>query len=195
MALASLVTSIADACVDIDRTEPPFKEFRAGVGPYGEPQLCKLIAERLSKLPDYAGRARTKRHPDVLITDQWALEFKLARPYGDNDKVAEDWSVNLLHPYPGNTSVFGDCIKLHENWDGPERRASVVIGFEHEPAKIDLEPLFLAFEAIAARLLPFTIGPRVEEARGNLRHPVHQRLRILAWEVPAKPSVVRAQTD
>jgi len=41
-----------------------------------------------------------------------ALEFKIARPFGDNGKEAENWSVNLPHPYAGNVSVIGDCLKL-----------------------------------------------------------------------------------
>jgi hypothetical protein len=28
----------------------------------------------------------------------------------NNGKEAETWSVNLLHPYPGNVSVIGDCL-------------------------------------------------------------------------------------
>jgi hypothetical protein len=49
---------------------------------------------------------------DLLITGAWALEFKLARSYGDNGKDEENWSVNLLHPYEGNTSASGNCLKL-----------------------------------------------------------------------------------
>lgn len=183
MSLQHLIMDIADACKSIDAEEPPFKGFRAGVGPYGEPQLVKLIANRLSVLSAYSGRAKSKRTPDLLITGSWALEFKIARPFGDNGLQAENWSVNLLHPYPGNVSVFGDCLKL-AHWSGPERRAAVVIGFEHQPAEIPLEPLFRAFEAVAACLLPFALSPRVEIYRNELRHPVHQVVRVVGWEVP-----------
>ncbi|HEV2246913.1 MAG TPA: hypothetical protein VGW37_09715 [Terriglobia bacterium] len=185
MSLGQVVSDIADACVKIDTSGLPFKSFRTGVGPYGEPQLVRLLVDHLNDLPDYAGRAKTKRTPDLLLTDLWALEFKIARPFGDNGLEAEDWSVNLLHPYPGNVSVYGDCLKLAE-WEGPERRAAVVIGFEHEPAIISLDPLFRAFEAIAARLLPIEISPRCEMIRRGLVHPVHQVLRVAAWEVPSR---------
>jgi hypothetical protein len=184
MSLNQLISDIAGACERIDREEPPFKAFQPGVGPYGEPQLVRLIADRLSKLPAFLGRAKSKRTPDLLIVDYWALEFKIARPFGDNGFEAENWSVNLLHPYAGNVSTFGDCLKL-AGWKGPERRAVVVIGYEHEPARIPLEPLFQSFEAIAEQLLPFPISPRVEVIRGGLRHPVHQLLRVAGWEVPA----------
>src|SRR6058998_405930 len=38
-------------------------------------------------------------------------------PFGDNGKEAENWSVNLLHPYEGNVSTIGDCCKL-ARWTG-----------------------------------------------------------------------------
>lgn len=36
-ALVDLVSEIADTITDIDKTEPPYKGFQAGAGPYGEP--------------------------------------------------------------------------------------------------------------------------------------------------------------
>src|SRR5262245_17324073 len=149
MTLDELTTDIADALVDIDRSGTPFKSFQPGVGPYGEPQVVKLIVQHLNALPRYGNRAVTKRTPDVLIPDLWALEFKITRPFGDNGQEAENWSVNLLHPYPGNVSVIGDCLKLLA-WPGAERRAVIVIGYEHSPPRISLSPLIAAFETIAA---------------------------------------------
>ncbi len=133
-------------------------------------------------LAEYVGKVATRRTPDVLISGLWALEFKLARPFGDNGKQAENWSVNLLHPYEGNVSVIGDCIKL-EHWNGPERRAAVVVGYEHTPPEVNLTPLLAAFEAIADRVVGLNIGPRVEVLRVGLAHRVHQQLRVVAWEV------------
>lgn len=110
------------------------------------------------------------------------MEVKIARPFGDNGKEAENWSVNLLHPYPGNTSAIGDCLKL-ENWVGPERRASLVVGYEDTPPQIDLSLLFASFEAIATSVIGLKLGPRVEIVRTGLCHPVHQQLRVVSWEV------------
>lgn len=110
--LDQLVSDIADGCVAVDKSGIPFRTFNKGVGPYGEPQLVKLLANYLNDLPSYAGNAKSKRSPDLLILGNWALEFKIVRPFGDNGLEAENWSVNLLHPYPGNTSLFGDCLKL-----------------------------------------------------------------------------------
>jgi hypothetical protein len=180
--LPDLVHDIADALLVVDADAVPFKAFQPGVGPYGEPQLAALIAIQLRGLLSYHSEIQTKRTPDLLIPGQWALELKLARPFGDNGREAENWSVNLLHPYPGNVSAIGDCLKL-QKLDGPERRAAVVIGYEHAPTQISLEPLFASFEVIARSVIGLKLGQRVEVRRGGLRHPVHQQAVIAAWEV------------
>lgn len=182
MQLSQLTSDVADALVTIDRSGIPFKHFQPGVGPYGEPQLLRLVAQHLNKLPLYENRAKTKRTPDLLIPDHWALEFKLARPFGDNGMEAENWSVNLLHPYAGNVSVIGDCIKLHQ-LNGPERKAVLVIGYEHTPAQILLAPLIKAFEVVAREVAGIRLGPRIETSRTGLNHRVHQQLLAVAWEV------------
>lgn len=180
--LETVAGDIADAIKDIDASEPPFKQFQRGVGPYGEPQLVKLIAGRLNRLPKYKGRAATRRTPDLLIAGEWAIEFKLVRPYGDNGKEAENWSVNLLHPYPGSVSVIGDCFKLRE-YSGAERTAVVAVGYEHVPCKIDLTPLVRSFEAIVRSVALVKLSDAIEVRRSDLVHPVHQCLRLFAWEV------------
>ncbi len=48
---------------------------------------------------------------------------------------------------------------------------------------IDLTPLVESFEVIARHVMQISLGPRVEVKREKLIHPVHQRLRIFAWEV------------
>ena len=181
MELEELANNIADALVEIDRAGEPFKHFQPGIGPYGEPQLTRLVAGHLSKLPNLE-KTVCKRTPDLLIPKQWALEFKIARPFGDNGKEAEDWSVNLLHPYPGNVSTIGDCYKL-ARWPGFERKGVVVIGYEHHPPQIALTPLVESFEAIAKYVAGIRLSSRVECCRVGLIHPVHQSLRVFAWEV------------
>jgi hypothetical protein len=98
MELTQLTDDIADALMAIDRSLIPFKQFQLGVGPYGEPQFVAAVTRRLGELPQYRGIVRTKRCPDLLVEGHWAVEVKLARPFGDNGKEAENWSVNLLHP-------------------------------------------------------------------------------------------------
>lgn len=177
-----LTDNIADALVSLDNSRVPFKEFQPGVGPYGEPQLVKHVAKYLSNLAAYRGMAASKRNPDLLISGMWALEFKIARPFGDNDKEAEDWSVNLLHPYAGNVSAIGDCLKLL-GMEGTERKAVVVVSYEHNPPRIDLAVLMTAFEVVATQVLGIRIGQRVQAVRTGLVHPVHQQLTVSSWEV------------
>jgi len=90
--------------------------------------------------------------------------------------------VNLLHPYPGNVSTVGDCYKLCE-LPGQERKAVVVIGYEHALARISLTPLIESFEVVAKHVAGMKVSPRVEARVDNLIHPVHQSARIFAWQV------------
>ena len=111
-----------------------------------------------------------------------AIEIKLARPYGDNGKPAERWSENLLYPYPGNTSSIGDCLKLLGS-GFTERKAIVVIGYEHSPPNIPLEPAVRGFELLARDVFRLHLSDRVEVLVTGLVHPSHQRATIYAWEV------------
>lgn len=162
MDLDELLKDIADALVAIDSSQQAFHTFQPGVGPYGEPQLVKLVAMRLNELPSYRNSVVTRRTPDFLIPGEWAAEFKIARPFGDNGKEAENWSVNLLHPYPGNVSTIGDCFKLAK-WPGSERcgilRGHRAKGRSHKALQPSRTPA------------------------GELVHPVHEELRVFGWEV------------
>lgn len=178
-----LINDLADAVQSIDRCGVPFKQFRPGIGPYGEPQLVKLLTQYLlDSHPDRYHGIRTCRVPDVLVPGKWAVEFKIARPFGDNGKEAEHWSQNLLHPYPGNVSAIGDALKL-TGWSGSERKAVVVIGYEHEPPVIDVSLLVSAFELVSRELLKIPLGDRHMRVVTGCVHPVHQRATVYAWEL------------
>src|SRR5579872_746641 len=82
--LEQIAKDVASALLRLDESGAPFKNFKPGVGSYGEPQLVKAVADYLNQLPAYRRRAKTKRTPDLLISGEWALEFKIARPFGDN---------------------------------------------------------------------------------------------------------------
>jgi hypothetical protein len=182
MVLQQIIDDVADSLKAIDSSEPPFKSFQRGIGPYGEPQMVRLVADYLTKLPPYHLGVKTMRTPDLLVKGEWAVEVKLARPYGDNGKLAENWSVNLLHPYPGNASLLGDCLKL-QSYECPERKAVLAIGYEHDPPQVDLEPLFRSFELIAKDVLAIRLGERISAFRSGLIHPVHQRLVVVGWTI------------
>ncbi|MGZ4811745.1 MAG: hypothetical protein ACXVZJ_08935 [Terriglobales bacterium] len=181
--MQQLVDDIASAIRMIDRSRIPFKTFQPGAGPYGEPQLVKLITKHLfeGNRGQYVG-IRTCRTPDVLIPSRWALEFKVVRPFGDNGIEAEHWSQNLLHPYPGNVSAIGDAIKLMK-CARTEEKALIVISYEHDPPKIDLSVLISAFELISRELLRLPLGRRHVSVVGDCIHPVHRRATIYGWQL------------
>jgi hypothetical protein len=160
------------------------------VGPYGEPQVIAEVAKYLNTLKGYNQTVQTKRTPDLLIPLYWALEFKLARPFGDNGKEAENWSVNLLHPYEGNVSLIGDCLKLL-GYGGIERKGVVVIGYEHTPPKILLAPLLDSFELSVTKVARVRLSSRIQIVRLGLCHPVHQQVLIAAWEILSAVAINR----
>ena len=170
---------MADTLKCFDAESPVHKTFQPGVGPFGEPQLIKEVALRLKS---QGFPARTRKTPDLEIGKMWAIEFKIVRPFGDDGKDAESWSQNLLHPYEGNTSLLGDALKLMGRKDY-QRSCLFAICYEHEPPKVNLEPLLSSFELIAGSVMQIPLGRRVEERRGELVHPTHQTLRCVAWEL------------
>ena len=179
MLYTEIVKLIADILKEFDSERPVHKAFNSGVGPFGEPQIVGEIAKRLLTR---GIAARTKRTPDLDLQGEWAIEFKIVRPFGDNGKEAENWSVNLLHPYPGNVSLIGDAIKLHE-LDNYRHKGLLVIGYEHNPAKISLDPLIHSFELIATHVMKIALVERIEETREHLVHPEHETLRCIGWEL------------
>jgi hypothetical protein len=179
MLFKEIVNIIADILKEFDSESPVHKAFRPGIGPFGEPQILREIATRLSR---QGINSRTKRTPDLDVRQEWAIEFKIVRPFGDNGREAENWSVNLLHPYPGNVSLLGDCIKL-STLNGYRYKGLFVIGYEHDPPKIPLGPLLSSFELIAREIMSIPLGSRVEERRDALVHPEHQVLCCVDWEL------------
>lgn len=183
MELAELVSRIAEALKCIDSSKVPHKTFQPGVGPYGEPQLVRKLIEHLRQsAPAEFGATVSKREPDVLIPGKWALEFKIVRPFGDNGRLAEHWSENLLHPYEGNVSALGDCLKLKHS-SLTERKAVISIAYEHTEPKFNLGVLIRSFELIARSELSIELGQRCETLVLDLIHPVHQRAIVYGWEV------------
>ena len=177
-----LVATVTDLLKRFDSEKPKHKRFKPGIGPFGEPQLVREIAGRLTKL---GIPSSTHRTPDLNADGLWAVEFKVVRPFGDNGNEAESWSQNLLHPYPGNVSLIGDALKLLKLTDC-RRKCIFMIGFEHNPAKISLDPLINSFEAVARSVMDIPLGERIEEQRIDLVHPEHQVLRCASWEIKGK---------
>ena len=200
--LEKLVVDFADGLQLADAKSPACTtrkaSYKPGIGPFPEAVAITLAFQELQSnghsLYDnasprtYAG-SRTKC--DLVIPSEWAVEFKLIRPFGDNGKPAENWIENVLYPYPGNVSALGDCLKL-ANSDFRECKAVIVFGYEHIPAEIELETAVKCFEQLARNVLEIALGPRAQTERGPLKHPFHQRVRVYGWEVrtaiPVGPS-------
>jgi hypothetical protein len=179
MEYRDIVITIADILKEVDSERPIHKRFQAGIGPFGEPQIVGIIARKLSEM---GIMSKTKRTPDLDIQQEWAIEFKIVRPFGNNGNEAENWSVNLLHPYSGNDSLIGDAIKL-KSLNDYHNKGLFVIGYEHNPAKINLDPLISSFEVIAQQVLSLNLGERLEQKRNDLVHPEHQVLRCIGWQL------------
>jgi hypothetical protein len=186
MTLEQFVDDFAAALSAVDHAGATYKKFQPGIGPFGESDAVKaaLAVLKRTKTERYE-KAVTTRQPDLLIPDEWQIELKIVRPFGDNGKEAENWSQNVLHPYPGNTSSIGDCLKLIAA-NGNEGKAVVVFGYEHDPAKIPLDPCIKGFELLARNLFEIQLSQCIERRIAGLIHPVHQVLRVFAWEVLGK---------
>lgn len=169
MIYLDLVRMIADILKGFDTEKPVHKTFQPGIGPFGEPQLVRKIAQRLTSK---GKKAHVQRTPDVVVCDGQCIlgiEFKTVRPFGDNGRKAEHWSVNVLHPYPSNGSLLADALKLTYVHTGIDRKCLCVIGYEHDPARMSLEPLIQSFELLARQVMNIPLGEKLEERRVEIR--------------------------
>jgi hypothetical protein len=190
MELSNLIADFASALAEVDATNPVGSSgrFKPGCGPLTESEVTTLILRRLRERNAAYRRAAPTRYSngraeyDFVLPGEWAVEVKLARPFGDNGKPAERWSENLLYPYAGNTSSLGDCLKLLSS-NFPERKAVLVIGYEHTPPVIPLEPAIRGFELLAAEVLRLKLSSREQVTVTGLVHPCHQQATIYGWEV------------
>jgi hypothetical protein len=192
--LGDIVSDFADAFKAVDETRPQgasrTRTYRPGIGPLTEADAVNRALQHLKEGTRYSYYvdASPKRYPnsrqlcDLVIPGEWAIEFKLLRPFGDNGAEAEHWSENALHPYPGNVSSIGDSIKLIES-GFPERKAILVFGYEHSPPRIDISIAIESFEAIAKQVVSIELGERHSAKFGPLIHPVHQQGKVFGWQV------------
>ena len=181
--LRCFIDDFARALYDVDSRGIAHKNYRPGIGPFGESDAIRVaLAILKEKNHEKYHKTVTQQQPDLLIPNQWQIEFKILRPFGDNGKEAENWSQNLLHPYCGNISAISDCLKLLAS-NRKERKAVIVFGYEQNPAQIFLDPCVCGFEILANQLFGIILSQRVECKITGLTHPVHQVLRVFGWEV------------
>jgi hypothetical protein len=194
LSLGDIVDDFAEAFKAVDETRPQgasrTRTYRPGIGTLTEADAVNRALQYLkeSTRSTYYLDASPKRYPssrqqcDLVILGEWAIEFKLLRPFGDNGAEAEHWSENALHPYPGNVSSIGDSIKLIESGFF-ERKAILVFGYEHSLPLIDITIAIESFEAIAKQVVGIELGERYSAQFGPLIHPVHQRGKVFGWQV------------
>ena len=194
LSLDQVVDDFADAFKAVDATRPQgasrTRTYRPGIGPLTEADAVNRALRYLQVEIQHSSYqdASSKQYPnsrqqcDLVIPNEWAIEFKLLRPFGDNGKEAEHWSENVLHPYPGNVSSIGDCIKLMKS-EFSERKAIAVFGYEHSPPQIDITTATDSFDVIAKLVVGINLGERQSAKFGPLIHPVHQQGKLFGWEV------------
>jgi hypothetical protein len=194
--LAQIVADYAEALKAVDGTGGAFNAYQPGIGPFSESEGLKLALGYLKETQpttyQFAGERpypHSRTRCDLVIPGEWAIEFKMLRPYGDNGKPAEHWSENALHPYLGNTSAVGDCLKLTRS-EFAERKSVIIYGFEHNPPEILLEPTIRAFEVIAEQVMGIRLSARHLAHFGGLIHPVFHQGAVYGWEVLAHDSPV-----
>jgi hypothetical protein len=64
-----------------------------------------------------------------------------------------------------------------------ERKAVIIFGYEHTPPRVKLDAAIRGFEVLAREVMSLRLTRRIEELRYGLVHPVHQQLRLFAYEV------------
>lgn len=74
---------------------------------------------------------------DVVLANEWMIEVKMARFYGDNNKPDDTSLKDFLSPFDVDRSALTDCSKLAA-FTRPERRAIVIYGFDAPSRPLDL---------------------------------------------------------
>lgn len=192
MLLEEIISHLADALKAVDATSPVEEKFKPGIGPHKEDHARDMALDFLRKqrneVGNYFHSAGTAQYPgsremcDLVIPNQWAIELKLLRPYGDNDKEAEHWSNKIIHPYYGNKSAVGDALKLKDSAFG-FKKGVVLFAYEHLQPRLDLELTLQTFEMICNNLHQIDLGSRINSERKNLIHPTFSALKVIGWEI------------
>jgi hypothetical protein len=191
MTLEQIIHHLANALKAIDTTMPIEGNFQPGIGPHTEDHARDMAIAYLRNQPNTAAtyqNACSVQYPgrremcDLVIPEKWAIELKLLRPFGDNDREAEHWSNKIIHPYYGNKSAIGDMLKLLDSGFAC-RKAIILFAYEHSEPKIDLEITLKTFEMIASACHQVILGQRIMEERRDLVHPTFAVLKVIGWEI------------
>jgi hypothetical protein len=191
MELSKIINDFADALLALDSKYPIEGTFKPGIGPHTEDHSREMILQYFRSMPDIYGEYNSTssiQYPgkremcDIVIPEQWAIELKLLRPFGDNDKESEHWSNKLIHPYYGNKSAIGDALKLLSS-SFQEKKAIILFSYEHTNPRIDTEITLKSFELILSQIHKINLKQRLIAERRGLVHPTFQVLKVIGWEL------------
>jgi len=199
--LQQLVDDVASCIKRVDERRPTAANARTGVsyqpgiGPHSETAAVLLVTEELVEFSPERYRNRislgvsypnnSREKCDLCIgaapSWDWAVEVKMLRLLGDNGKPNDNMLMHILSPYPAHRSALTDCPKLlRSGLHG--RKAILIYGFDYP--SWPMNPAIRAFEALAR--IEVALGARAESSFADLAHPVHERGRVLGWEVQPK---------
>jgi hypothetical protein len=186
--LKTFVADFADALRAADSRRPVHKTYSPGIGSFSEdravglavPELVRKSGTRYPVIRQGVRYPESQQRCDLGIGQPlvWAIEIKIARFFGNNNKPDDQSIKDLLSPYPFHRSALTDTVKLGESKFSC-RRAVLIYGFDHPKAPL-LEAIE-AFEVLAQRRV--NLGKRHEASLGKLVHPVHAAGSVFAWEV------------
>lgn len=192
ISLRTIVEDFAHAMSAVDRHRPQHVTrkgvpYRPGIGPFPETSTVEMVARELRSGRGYADLEADVRYPERgstqrcdLCTEEWAIEVKMLRLFGDDGKPNDDMLTHILSPYPSHRSALTDCVKLGSSGIRPQR---AVLIYAYEYPEWPSEPALAAFE----RLAEAWIGPRESARTGVLIHPVHAEASVHAWELAVRP--------
>jgi len=190
--LDQLVADFAAGLATADSRRPQSKRYKPGIGPHDEPEVVRLVlGEMQTAHPDrYAGAAREVAYPDsadrcdlclgVPAHWDWAIEIKAARAMRDNGTPAPEHVKEMLSPYAGDRSLVSDATKVLR-FAPARRRAVLVYGYDY--ADHPLAELLPGVRAVLG--LKVSVVREATTPFDGLVHPVHQRGRVVAWELEA----------
>jgi hypothetical protein len=190
-------------------------QYKDGIGPYGEDQIVDMVMRKLSGRPfneyvdfhirpsksarkvlgleGYVGLLNEKgaeksATPDLILNNR-IIEFKIARPLGDNGLREDTWFKKVFEPNPDSYSTFLDVEKLcrfSENHDrnGAFEKWVVIIGFERlNETEYNLDEVFpglFKYVSEVIRKRPIREYAAAVAVLGD-HHPFHQVVKLYGF--------------
>jgi hypothetical protein len=192
MPLRNILENLAQGLLEFDLAEPIYRNYNPGVGPHPEVEQIRSAINRVNNPgnPLYgaiteAPYPNTNAQCDLLIPEEYAIEFKLLRPLGDNGREnSTQWFSDVVCPLSGNRSAIGDCLKLI-NSGFAVRKAVVLIAYypATDEERFKINKTIDCFELIAREICDINLGNRIHVEFAPLVHTFHQVGELIGWEI------------